>query len=1041
MAAPTVGSISPAAGTPAGGTRVLVNGTNLTSPTAVKVGGVNVTSFVGISATQLVCILPSGSGTQDITVTTAGGTSSTSAADQFTFVMPKPNDPSATSATVALFNLLYDLTFLQPGFYSGGTNSTTNMHLTCQILSGEDVNEGSNPYNEWNQWPLTTGKTPAMMVAAIDYTNLVQLPSSYNAQGIATIGLSKIVTPLLAHALRGGIVGVMNCLRNNPCQYTANGALTGGATTVAAINAAGQLSINGITGSFYVGGGNFKILTAAGTLLQGSYTSASGSTTVTLSGVVLSGSGSINAAATVYLSQTVLAFGNNFTTLQNNEALCLQYGANAYQNLAGAGANTLAGCSWTGGAASVTVTTTNTVQTMPVTIGMFVTGTGIPAGATVTAILSKTQFILTASTNFTTESNQTLTFQLGQSTSYASQLALDANNNLNAMLDQIVAVFQEFAGYGVSVIFRHLEEGSLGNTCWDWGGNLQFWEYVYAYCYGYITGNAVFSGQPVSATPCHNVLFVHCPLFSTATNMEAHPPIVGGVCYADIIGIDQYANPPSGFATAMGDLHTIAQFVNLPRGFCEVFGGNNGTLSNIFPTGYLDDGTYGSTPIDLSTLGGGSLVLTAPSTNVVVTEPFATGSFSGTATATAAGTLTDGSASWTTNQFAGYRVTAGTSTAIVASNTATVLTLTAAGWTGGTPASTSAFTILPFVLVPTTQGLKAVTYSSVTNSGAAPCTMSGLGVSGVPAGSLIVTKGCVAQPVALTADNCGNATFLTEVKSSNAWFMPWWGGLNQIYADVTTVSNINGDGTMINLENISGFFAAPWVGMPDLQAGHRTRSPRVRFVRGRATSTFPPYLAPPSVTLHRTQRPFGWRRGRVNEVKPPSYGTPPSVVPQRRRPPRGRPRRGIVQVPEHTPAPPVAALQHRPRWPWAARRRGMAVVPEHNAAPPPAVLRRQTRARLLVRGNAVEIVEVPLSPPIVRSTFSPQPARMRRPFAWLHRRLSPILPFGQAVAPVLEPVYVAQSRSLDATAQARPLTYVAQGRDLDAVAQPVNSAR
>jgi hypothetical protein len=69
---------------------------------------------------------------------------------------------------------------------------------------------------------------------------------------------------------------------------------------------------------------------------------------------------------------------------------------------------------------------------------------------------------------------------------------------------------------------------------------------------------------------------------------------------------------------------------------------------------------------------------------------------SGATVAYAATTLTDTSRSWPVNYWAGQRiVTATGKTAVVASNTATVITLTAAGWTGGTPAAAEAYNLNP----------------------------------------------------------------------------------------------------------------------------------------------------------------------------------------------------------------------------------------------------------------------------------------------------------------------------------------------------------
>lgn len=76
----------------------------------------------------------------------------------------------------------------------------------------------------------------------------------------------------------------------------------------------------------------------------------------------------------------------------------------------------------------------------------------------------------------------------------------------------------------------------------------------------------------------------------------------------------------------------------------------------------------------------------------------------GTSTASAATTLTDGNktgvAAWVTNEWAGRTVIALTAAGAqtfgrVASNTATVLTLNAAGWSNGTAQATGFYTIVP----------------------------------------------------------------------------------------------------------------------------------------------------------------------------------------------------------------------------------------------------------------------------------------------------------------------------------------------------------
>ena len=56
----------------------------------MKFGTTPAVTFSVQSATRVTATAPAGTGTVDVTVTTAGGTSTTGAADQFTYVAPPP---------------------------------------------------------------------------------------------------------------------------------------------------------------------------------------------------------------------------------------------------------------------------------------------------------------------------------------------------------------------------------------------------------------------------------------------------------------------------------------------------------------------------------------------------------------------------------------------------------------------------------------------------------------------------------------------------------------------------------------------------------------------------------------------------------------------------------------------------------------------------------------------------------------------------------------------------------------------------------------
>jgi len=84
--APAVTSVSPLAGCTAGGSSVVITGTDFTGATAVQFGTVNATSFTVNSATQITAVAPaSAAGTVDVRVTTPAGTSANAAGDNFTF--------------------------------------------------------------------------------------------------------------------------------------------------------------------------------------------------------------------------------------------------------------------------------------------------------------------------------------------------------------------------------------------------------------------------------------------------------------------------------------------------------------------------------------------------------------------------------------------------------------------------------------------------------------------------------------------------------------------------------------------------------------------------------------------------------------------------------------------------------------------------------------------------------------------------------------------------------------------------------------------
>ncbi len=97
--APAVTSIAPASGPAGGGTAVTITGSGFVPAASTVSFGATPASTVNVtSATQIVATAPPGSGTVDVTVTTAVGPSATTAADQFTYI-PAPTVTSVSPSS------------------------------------------------------------------------------------------------------------------------------------------------------------------------------------------------------------------------------------------------------------------------------------------------------------------------------------------------------------------------------------------------------------------------------------------------------------------------------------------------------------------------------------------------------------------------------------------------------------------------------------------------------------------------------------------------------------------------------------------------------------------------------------------------------------------------------------------------------------------------------------------------------------------------------------------------------------------------------
>lgn len=175
---PTVTSISPTGGSTAGGTTVTVTGTNLSGATSVKFGATPATSINVASSTSLTAVSPAGSaGTVDVTVTTPGGTSATSSADQFTYTAPLA--PTITNVNVT--NI---------GTSTATVTWNTDTPASSQVNYGTSASYGSST-------PLDTTATTShsVMISGLSEATFYHVQAvSSNAVGTTTSSDVAFVT-------------------------------------------------------------------------------------------------------------------------------------------------------------------------------------------------------------------------------------------------------------------------------------------------------------------------------------------------------------------------------------------------------------------------------------------------------------------------------------------------------------------------------------------------------------------------------------------------------------------------------------------------------------------------------------------------------------------------------------------------------------------------------------------------------------------------------------------------------------------------------
>ncbi|MDH2406385.1 IPT/TIG domain-containing protein, partial [Bradyrhizobium sp. SSUT18] len=209
--APTVASISPTTGPAPGGTSVAITGAGFTGATAVKFGANNATSFTVNSATSITATSPPGAGTVDVTVTSVGGVSSTSAADRFNYLSATTATGLASSQNPSSFgqSVTFTATVSSPGgtptgtvtFNDGGTPiGTSTLSAGAATFATTTLTVGNHTITAtYNGSPAFNASTSPSLNQSVD------IPADSAKLRALQLNVTKVVANNSGQAISGAI--------------------------------------------------------------------------------------------------------------------------------------------------------------------------------------------------------------------------------------------------------------------------------------------------------------------------------------------------------------------------------------------------------------------------------------------------------------------------------------------------------------------------------------------------------------------------------------------------------------------------------------------------------------------------------------------------------------------------------------------------------------------------------------------------------------------------------------------------------------------
>ncbi|WP_159845760.1 putative Ig domain-containing protein [Brevundimonas sp. G8] len=565
LPAPTVTAISPTSGPAGGGTTVILTGTNFTGATAVTFGATSATGFTVNSATQVTATAPAGTGTVDVRVTTGGGTSATSAADQFTYVAA----PTITVSPATLPNASVGVAYSQTVTAGGGTAPysyavtagalPTGMILSAGggVLSGTPTAGGSFTFtltatdsSQGGGGPFSGSRAYTLTVAAATITlSPTTLPaggvgSAYSQTIAANGGAAPYSYAVTAGALPAGMT------------LASNGALSGTPSSGGSFTFTVTATDSSTGSGPYSGSRAYTLSIAAPTVtltpatLPAATTGAAYSQTVTAGGGVAPYSYAVTAGAlpagvtlgaSGVVSGTPTAGGTfNFTITATDSATGAgpYSGSRAYALTVNAAALTLAPSNLPGGQSGVVYSQALTAAGGVAPYSYAVTAGALPTGLTLNASTGAIDGTPTAqgTFNFTAAATDSSTGAGPVSVSQAYSVVIAAPT---------IVIAPASLSAGVAGVAYSQTLSASGGTA----------PYAYTISAGVLpAGLSLSSGGALSGTPTASGSF-NFTVTATDATTGAAAPYAGARAYTLVIGaptvtVDTAALPAATVAVA-----------------------------------------------------------------------------------------------------------------------------------------------------------------------------------------------------------------------------------------------------------------------------------------------------------------------------------------------------------------------------------------------------------------------------------------------------------------------------------------------------------